>query len=449
MEILWYGNSVSVLQLLDPSANVTVLAKSKEEALVVGRIRYGDAFPKVFNLECSEEGEATKLPELQSSKAAIAACVRNETDMATVIDIASKMDKIFAVVIAGPMVPDDIAHGEMTGKTSFIAMVRKADRAEKLQQLLEKSSKDHVGYENSVYNPQPGSPSSTLTPVLQQPGANAGKRRFIEDALTELRRKSGRGDIDTLKGALMSTTRKSQEQFERQAESLHKVRAEARIPVAYWQVDSGLRHMRDLVSSEHRARIQDEKRLCDEIAEATKQAMSTTKSELQSLLRKQAEAVAIDVERVRRVNADRADRLSRYVDAALKDAGILKQGDGDARLVRDLKEQLAALQKDVAQQAQAFEHRSAELAEELRSKLQRGAESQKEEAKLFRREAEKVAQDSERRTVARQDELEGRLETYVRHFDNSINAVQAAVLRPWREPDPGLGSRYSSGTPSQ
>ncbi|CAE7257068.1 unnamed protein product [Symbiodinium sp. KB8] len=388
MEILWYGNSVSVLQLLDPSANVKVLAKSKEEALVVGRIRYGDAFPRVFNLECSEEGEATKLPELQSSKAAIAACVQNETDMATVIDIASKMDKIFAVVIAGPMVPDDIAHGEMTGKTSFIAMVRKADRAEKLQQLLEKSSKDHVGYENSVYNPQPGSPSSTLTPVLQQPGANAGKRRFIEDALTELRRKSGRGDIDTLKGALMSTTRKSQEQFERQAESLHKVRAEA-------------------------------------------------------------EAVAVDVERVRRVNADRADRLSRYVDAALKDAGILKQGDGDARLVRDLKEQLAALQKDVAQQAQAFEHRSAELAEELRSKLQRGAESQKEEAKLFRREAEKVAQDSERRTVARQDELEGRLETYVRHFDNSINAVQAAVLRPWREPDPGLGSRYSSGTPSQ
>ena len=115
MEILWYGNSVSVLQLLDPSANVKVLAKSKEEALVVGRIRYGDAFPRVFNLECSEEGEATKLPELQSSKAAIAACVQNETDMATVIDIASKMDKIFAVVIAGPMVPDDIAHGEMTG----------------------------------------------------------------------------------------------------------------------------------------------------------------------------------------------------------------------------------------------------------------------------------------------------------------------------------------------
>lgn len=260
--------------------------------------------------------------------------------------------------------------------------------------------------------------------------------------------KSGRGDVDALKGALMSTTRKSQEQFERQADSLRKVRAE---------VDSGLRHMRDLVSSEHRARIQDEKRLCDEIAEATKQAMSTTKSELQSLLKKQAEAVAIDVERVRRVNADRADRLSRYVDAALKDAGILKQGDGgsekdaaaDARLLRDLNEQLGALQRDVAQQAQAFEHRSAELAEELRSKLQRGAESQKEEAKLFRREAEKVAQDSERRTVARQDELEGRLETYVRHFDNSINAVQAAVLRPWREPDPGLGSRYSSGTPSQ
>ncbi|CAE7196263.1 unnamed protein product [Symbiodinium microadriaticum] len=207
MEILWYGNSVSVLQLLDPSANVTVLAKSKDEALVVGRIRYGDAFPKVFNLECSEEGEATKLPQLQSSKVAIAACVRNETDMATVVDIASKMDKIFAVVIAGPMVPDVIAHGEMTGwscstkdvlwelvgsifagKTSFIAMVRKVDRAEKLQQLLEKSSKDHVGYENSVYNPQPASPSSTLTPVLQQPGANAGKRRFIEDALTELRR---------------------------------------------------------------------------------------------------------------------------------------------------------------------------------------------------------------------------------------------------------------------
>ena len=82
----------------------------------------------------------------------------------------------------------ELVRSIFAGKTSFIAMVRKADRAEKLQQLLEKSSKDHVGYENSVYNPQPGSPSSTLTPVLQQPGANAGKRRFIEDASTELRR---------------------------------------------------------------------------------------------------------------------------------------------------------------------------------------------------------------------------------------------------------------------
>jgi len=245
--------------------------------------------------------------------------------------------------------------------------------------------------------------------------------------------KARRSDAESMKGAVVSTTRKAQEQFERQAETVRTLKTE---------VDAVMRHMRDMVAAEHAARLQDEKKLCDDVMEAIRVSTSSSKKELQLLLKKQAEVTAVDMERCRRVNADRAERLSRYVDAALRDAGVLVQGAGgqlrenmtDARVLKDLKDQVLSMQKEINQQVQSSAHKHAELADEMKSKLQRITELLQEEAKSHRRETEKVARDVERKALGRQEELQSRFETYVRHFDSSIHGIQAAVLRPWQEP---------------
>ena len=74
MAMLWYGHSVSVLQLLEQAARVAVLGKDSEEALVLGRIQYGHSFSKVFNPECDADGKPTKLHRLENSKVAPGAC---------------------------------------------------------------------------------------------------------------------------------------------------------------------------------------------------------------------------------------------------------------------------------------------------------------------------------------------------------------------------------------
>lgn len=247
--------------------------------------------------------------------------------------------------------------------------------------------------------------------------------------------KASRSESDMMKAALASVSRKAEENISRQSEAFKQFKAE---------VEMSLRQLRDIVEAERRARLQDDKRICDEVTEASQKAVSLELATLQQAIKKQAENVTIELDRIRRINADRAERLSRYVDAALTDAGILPDaspggraakafGAEDLRLLRDLKEQVTVLQKDMSQQVQSLEHKSAEMSEELRSKLAKVADQREDEAKMLRREAEKAAQEVERRAFCRQEELEARFENYMRHFDNSINSVQAAVLRPWQE----------------
>lgn len=247
--------------------------------------------------------------------------------------------------------------------------------------------------------------------------------------------KASRSEGDMIKSALASVSRKTEENISRQSEAFKQFKAE---------VEMSLRQLRDIVEAERRARLQDDKRICDEVTEASQKAVALEVATLQQAMKKQADTVTIELDRIRRINADRADRLSRYLDAALTDAGILPDaspgarvakafGAEDLRLLRDLKEQVTVLQKDMSQQVQSLEHKSAEMSEELRSKLAKVADQREDEAKMLRREAEKAAQEVERRAFCRQEELETRFENYMRHFDNSINSVQAAVLRPWQE----------------
>jgi len=247
--------------------------------------------------------------------------------------------------------------------------------------------------------------------------------------------KASRSESGMIKGALAAVSKKTEDNISRQTEGFKNFKAE---------VDISLRQLRDIVEAERRARLQDDKRICDEVTEASQKALASEVTNLQAAMKKQADHVTLELDRIRRINAERADRLSRYLDAALKDAGILPDaspgsrvnraaGAEDARLLRDLKEQVTVLQKDISQQVQALEHKSTEMSEEFRSKLTKAADQREDEAKMLRRDAEKAAQDVERRAFCRQEELETRFENYLRHFDNSINSIQAAVLRPWQE----------------
>ena len=206
MEILWYGHSVCVLQLLQQAAKVTVLARNSEEALVLGRIRYGDSFPKVFNLECDENDKPTKLPTLGNSKVALAAAAQNESDMYLVLLLAKQLENIFVVIIAVPQIPSDVINADaevpgwshctkevmwellgvpFQGKTVLLTMVRKKDKVAKLQMVVDECTKDRIGSNDASYIPQPGSPRSTLEPVAPAEAENKGKRRF-EDAILQL-----------------------------------------------------------------------------------------------------------------------------------------------------------------------------------------------------------------------------------------------------------------------
>ncbi|CAK9002211.1 Hypothetical protein (Fragment) [Durusdinium trenchii] len=223
--------------------------------------------------------------------------------------------------------------------------------------------------------------------------------------------KAYRSEGSMIKGALAALSKKTEETtVSRHSEGVKTFKS---------QVETSLRQLRELVEVERRARLQDNKRLCDEVTEAAQKAVTADLTTLHSALKKQAENVTIEMDRIRRVNADRADRLSRYVDVALKDAGILPdQSPGrrqaaaeDARLLRDLREQFIALQKELNEQVQGLEQKSSEISEELRSKFARQADWQEDEAKALRREAEQAARDVERRAFCRQEELETRFET--------------------------------------
>ncbi|CAJ1341919.1 unnamed protein product [Effrenium voratum] len=268
---------------------------------------------------------------------------------------------------------------------------------------------------------------SSALDALEQRCASVEKGHTELDARVADAARIYRSEGGMIKTALSAMSRRSEEVSARQSEAFKGFKAE---------VEATLRQLGETLDAERRTRLQDEKRIEEEVTEAARRAIGTEVAALQNAFKKQAETVVIELDRIRKVNADRADRLSRYVDAALSDAGVhpgsARESAADGRLLRDLKEQVANLQKGFAQQVQAWEHKTSEVAEELRGKLMRAADVQEDEGKALRREAEKAAREVERRFLSRQEELENRFENYVRHFDNAINSIQAAVLRPWQ-----------------
>mmetsp|Transcript_68993 Transcript_68993/g.122022 ORF Transcript_68993/g.122022 Transcript_68993/m.122022 type:complete len:811 (+) Transcript_68993:47-2479(+) len=207
------------------------------------------------------------------------------------------------------------------------------------------------------------------------------------------------------------------------------------------EVEASVRSVRDAVSAESNARQEAERHLLEQVSEAVQEALKDEKVAVQRSMKHQADLVAAEFEQMRRVNSDRADRLSRYVDHALAHAGLnmginIKDGagradpDGIRSDVSDLKERVAAMRKEIEEQANSFQTRFEHFADDMKSKLQRAGDLQDKEAKVTRREAEKAAAAVEQRWLAGNEELKKRFEAYVTHFDSAINSVQAAILRP-------------------
>lgn len=213
------------------------------------------------------------------------------------------------------------------------------------------------------------------------------------------------------------------------------------------EIDIRARNAQDAISSEHTARREGERRLFEEVREAVQNALVGETVALQKALKQQADSVAAEFEQMRRVNADRADRISRYVDAALSDVGRGWQdqrgndrsAEGNQEIVNHLNESVADLRKQVDHQVTSLEHRYDHFSDEVRSLLKKAADTQDREARAVRRDAEKAAALVERRSAASHEELKGRFEVYVRHFDNAINSVQAAIMRPALRDPQALG----------
>eukprot|EP00931_Biecheleriopsis_adriatica_P021951 TRINITY_DN14219_c0_g1_i1.p1 TRINITY_DN14219_c0_g1~~TRINITY_DN14219_c0_g1_i1.p1 ORF type:complete len:806 (-),score=209.22 TRINITY_DN14219_c0_g1_i1:64-2481(-) len=221
------------------------------------------------------------------------------------------------------------------------------------------------------------------------------------------------------------------------------------------EVDAALRQVRDTVSSEGNARRQAEHRLFQEVTEAVQKALANESASTQQALKAQAESVAAEFERIRHANSDRADRLSRYVDAALADAGLGLQGrrgsqdldTSTAELLDDVQGRLDSLRKDLEQQGAAFEQRFNAFSDDIKLKFSSASESQERENKAAYRDAEQAVAAAEQRSIAGQEELKQRFERYVKHFDTAINSVQAAILRPALQ-DPKPFGRMSSAAPA-
>jgi len=158
-------------------------------------------------------------------------------------------------------------------------------------------------------------------------------------------------------------------------------------------------------------------------------------------MQKQVEALGGEIAQLRHANTERADRLSRYVDSVVAQAGRGSPtggargpgggGGGEvASKLSELSQRVATLQTSAAERAGAAEKRIEVNSEEIREKLRRMEESRQLAAHGLKKEAEQAASAVERRATAAQEELKLRFEAYARHFDSGLASVQAAILCP-------------------
>eukprot|EP00933_Yihiella_yeosuensis_P028832 TRINITY_DN22628_c0_g1_i1.p1 TRINITY_DN22628_c0_g1~~TRINITY_DN22628_c0_g1_i1.p1 ORF type:complete len:893 (-),score=217.01 TRINITY_DN22628_c0_g1_i1:100-2778(-) len=281
----------------------------------------------------------------------------------------------------------------------------------------------------------------------------SGLRDHVESRLAQVVN-SHRVEEDTRKSTFTTMVKRVEAQVDRQAAAIQGLRQE---------FDVRTDELRQGVTNETSARLEAEQRLLSEVREAMKDAMMNESANLHQIVQKQADYAAAQMSEMQLVNADRADRLSRYVDSFLANAGIQKSSDSaeqregktvkvpvvdhiSQEIVNDLKERLLAVRTSIENQATTFEHRLDNFSNEFRLKLRNASQQIETDVKAARREQDKAMAQIEGRIVSDQEELKKRFDAYANHFDSQISSVQAAILRPTAPLLPSSGGNSVQGS---
>ena len=202
------------------------------------------------------------------------------------------------------------------------------------------------------------------------------------------------------RSSLASITRNVEAATDRQLEATKGLQQE---------VNGGLRDLREALGAETAARAEAEQRLAASAGGASR-AIAVEVSAPRGVQQQHAEAIGAELVRIRRVSAERADKLSRYVDDAVARAAT-GAGSGPAsphdkegppgRALRPRRQAASALDEQV----RLAKQRSDALGEGLRLRLRRADEAHVREAASERRTSERLVAASDRRSAAAQEGL--------------------------------------------
>lgn len=243
-------------------------------------------------------------------------------------------------------------------------------------------------------------------------------RRHVDANIAQS--KSARGaEEEARTSSLASLLRRVESSSEQQMQAATKMQQE---------VNASFKEIRDEVRAECAARVQAEQRLVADVSSAS-QTLASEVATVRRLLQQNSETVATELERLRQSGAERADRLSRYVDEKVAQAANLSKNDGSTKEIAEVAERVQALRVSLEEQARQVQQRLDTTAEDLRLCLNRSEDARVTQLASAVKDAERATSAAERRTMAAQEELQARFEAYVKHFDSTISSVQAAILQ--------------------
>jgi hypothetical protein len=297
--------------------------------------------------------------------------------------------------------------------------VERSEQAAKQAEIVDQvASGDHQGYLHlqdlaSKFRTELESAERRLqgevSALRNQVEADMSQFSFAQKAEEEGRRSSLGALLQRLEGSV-----------ERQTEVSNSLRQE---------VDASVRDIRETLRTETAARTESERKLATDAGKAA-QTLAAEVGSLQKFVKKHAESVAADLDRLRVNATERADRLSRYVDEKV---GLIIADPSSSRLSAEtaaLEERLTAVKNEAEEQARVAEQRFEACNEDIRFRIRQVEEAWQLRESGIRRESDRSDAAAEKRVNASQDELKARFEAYVKHFDASIASLQAAILRP-------------------
>lgn len=236
------------------------------------------------------------------------------------------------------------------------------------------------------------------------------------------------GEEEARRESMASWLRRGEESGQRQLESMKALRQE---------MSSRFRDVQEVVRAEVASRVESEQRLLADASEAVRTSASKEASQMKLMLQKHNESVAQELDRLRQSSAERADRLSRYVDEvvsrAVGSAGSSGKSPEMEAQLKELMEGMLLLRHTVQELSGHSDRRLELLGQDFRLRLQRSDEAKAVESKTARKDTERLLAAVEKRTSLAHEELKNRFEAFAKHFDSQIQSLQAAMLRP-REP---------------